>query len=60
MHYTILAIALEYFHIMTHSCVARFQMKPTFIKFTTFFISKQIYTFYFLFKTDIHKTHKCF
>ena len=45
MHYIILAIALERFHIVTHSGVAHFQQKRVFIKFTTFFISrtKQMY-----------------
>ena len=36
----ILVIAVERFHIVTHSCAARFQQKRVFIKFTTFFISR--------------------
>ena len=46
MHYVNLAIELERFHMVTHSCAARFQQKYDSIKFTTVFISgtKQIYT----------------
>ena len=45
MHYIILVIALERFHIIMHSGAAHFKQKCVFIKFTTFFISrtKQIY-----------------
>ena len=45
MQYIVLVIALERFHIVTHSGAAHFQQKRVFIKFTAFFISrtKQIY-----------------